>query len=126
MRRTIESMPPDIHLWDYGHQLSGHNVFQGYMSCNNQLASLDSGVDFKCWNGMSWGPLGQVTVLPGLQCQDQPPATVEYTVHVPCLELTLARQCQLEVPVAGAGILLLTSRCLEKRAREKKKDQRRS
>lgn len=101
------------------------------MNCNNIfllycLAPLDSGVNSKCWNGMSQGPLGQVTLLWGRQCQDQPPATAESTGHISCLELTLARQCQLEVPMAGAGILLLSSRCLQKRAKENKGDQMRS
>lgn len=64
MRRTIESMPPDIHLWDYGHQLSGHNVFQGYMSCNNQFALFVSFIGL--WSGLQvleWNVLG--TTWPG-------------------------------------------------------------
>lgn len=92
--RTIDSTPPDIYLWNYGHQFSGHNIFRCYMSCVIALlyclASLNSGAASKCWNEMSQRPLGQVMVLPGRQGQHQPPATTEYTGHISCLKLTLA------------------------------------
>lgn len=49
---------------------------------------------------MSERPLGQVTALPGHQCQHQPPATTEYTGHISCQELTLARQCLWHQPAS--------------------------
>lgn len=64
------------------------------------LVSLGSGVASKCWNGMSQRPLGQVMVLAGRQCQHQPPATAEYTGHISCQELTLARQCLWQKPAS--------------------------
>lgn len=68
-----------------------------------------------------------MTLLPGpVNGQDQPPATAECTGRISCLELTLARPCQLEEPQAGAGILLLTSRCLQEMASKHKGGQMRS
>lgn len=97
-------MFPDIHLWNCRHQFSGNNVSQCYLSCNNHcascLVSLGSGVASKCWNGMSQRPLGQAMVLTGRQCQHQPPATAEYTGHISCQELTLARQCLWQKPAS--------------------------
>lgn len=83
MHRTIESMPPDIRLWDYGPQLSGHNVFQGYMSCNNQFAlffsfiGLRSGLQVLEWNvpGTTWPSDGTPrTPVPG-------PASCHCRIH---------------------------------------------
>lgn len=65
------------------------------------------------------GPLGQVMRLLEWPCQDQPPALQEHGSRL-LPGPDAGKTVQLEAPVAGASLLLLTSRCLLKRAGEKK------
>ena len=112
IQSVLTGIPPEIR-----HLLTGH-AFQGHVSSNNHCVllcgstGLQSGLHVLEWYVP--GPPGQVMLLLEWQCQDQPSAMAEGTGHISHLEWTLARSCQLEASKAGAGILRLTSRCLQK------------